>query len=327
MFFKISRFTAYACSALAFAAASVPSVAVADYPEAPVRLIVSTAVGGGGDLIARLFANRLSDELEQPVVVENKPGASGVIAATNVLRSPADGYTVLFGITTFAQLPAIRDDVPFDAKTDFIPISLIARSTNVLMASKDVGVESVPELVDAIKEQNAPFNFGSWGNGSTAHFMGAMFNMTADINAAHVPYNGSGPMMNDLLGGVLSYAFADVGAAQVHFSSDRIVPLAVTGEQRVAKLPDVPTMSELGYEDFDFGGWFGVMVHKDTPADIVAKLREASEAVGKDPKVQETIMGWLLQPVGSDGEEFEEFLAQDLANWDAIAKRANIRVN
>jgi len=327
MFCKINRLAGRIAIAMGLVLVSTTTLAAneSDYPKNPVRLVVATAAGGGGDMVARLFANKLSEELKQTVVVENRPGASGVIAATSVLRGAHDGYTLLLAITTYAQLPAIQENIPFDAKSDFIPISLIARSRNVLLVNRETKVKSVPELVSAISEKSAGFNYGSWGNGSTAHFMGELFNIKSKVHATHVPYKGSGPMMSDLLGGVISFAFSDIGAAQAHFDSDRVQPLAVTGGSRVDKLPNVPTMGELGYEGFDFGGWFGVLAPRGTPAEVVDTLQRASEAAGKDPAVQQKLTELSLDPVGSTGEEFATFLRKDMDTWSTIAKAAGIK--
>lgn len=327
MFRRLSRLAWFAVAACGLAAVSVSALAGSEsqYPQQAVRLVVSTAPGGGGDMIARIFADGLSKELKQPVVVENKPGASGLIATTSVLRSAPDGYTLLLAITTYTQLPAIQKSVPYDSMSDFIPLSLITRSSGVLLVNRKVGVKSVAELVAAVAANPTGFNFGSWGNGSTAHFMGELFNLKTNNRVAHVAYKGSGPMLTDLLAGVISFAFTDIGAAQAHLESDRVKPLAVLGNRRLDSLPHVPTMAEAGLDGFDVSGWVGLLAPKGTPAEIVAVLERASVAAGKNPAVRQRLTDLSLDPVGSNSEEFASYLRKDMAAWATIAEKAGMK--
>ncbi|MCY1212247.1 hypothetical protein D9M68_605090 [compost metagenome] len=300
----------------------------AGYPNKPIRLIVSTAAGGGSDTVARLVAARLAAELKQPVVVENKPGASGSLAATAVLGAPSDGYTLLFGITTMAQLPAVTSTpLPYAAEKDFIPVSLVARSRSVLMASKQANVRTVPELVAALKANPQKYSYGSWGNGSTGHFMGELFALRTRTHPVHIPYKGAAPMMSDLLGGAISFAFPDIGSAQPHLKSERVQLLAVTGDKRLASLPQVPTLDELGIKGFDFGGWFAVFAPKGTPPAIVEMLSAKTAAAVKDREVNARLVAMDLDPVGSGSREFSAFFHDDTAKWARLAKEASIKAD
>ncbi|MDS1139216.1 tripartite tricarboxylate transporter substrate binding protein [Pusillimonas sp. SM2304] len=327
MFRRLSRLVwcVVAASGLAAVSASALAGAESQYPQQAIRLVVATAPGGGGDMIARIFADGLSKELKQPVVVENKPGASGVIAATSVLRSAPDGYTLLLAVATYVQVPAIQKSFPFDPKSDFIPISLVARSSSVLLVNRKMGVKTVAELAAAMAANPTGFNFGSWGNGSTAHFMGELLNLKTNSKAAHVAYKGSGPMLTDLLAGVISFAFTDVGAAQPHLPSDRVLPLAVLGNRRIDSLPEVPTMGEAGFDGFDVVGWVGVLVPRGTPADIVAILERASVNAGKSARVRQRLTDLSLEPVGSNSAEFASHLQKDMATWAEIAEKAGMK--
>ncbi len=323
-FFTMTLVAAGTLAASTYASAQQASA----YPTRPIRLIVSTSAGGGADTVARLVANKLADTLKQPVVVENRPGASGIVAANAVLNAPSDGYTLLLGITTMAQVPATTQTaLPFDVEKDFIPVSLIAKSWNVLFVNKKTNVKTLPELVTALKANPRDFSYGSYGNGSTGHFMGELFSQQTKTQPPHIPYKGAAPMMADLLGGVISFAFPDIGSAIPHIKSDRVQALAVTSSKRLHSLPNVPTMDELGVKGFDFGGWFGVFAPKGTPAAIVNTLSTQTALAVKDPEVQAKLTGMDLDPVGNNSKEFKAFLHADMAKWARIAKASNIKAD
>lgn len=303
-----------------------PAYAAEPWPTQPIRLIVSSAAGGGADSVARLVGQHVSMAIKQPVVVENRAGASGVLAANAVLSAPADGNTFLFGFTTMAQLPATSaTPLPFNVERDFIPVSLVAKSANVLMVSRGAEVSSVAQLFAAAKADPKRFSYGSYGNGSTGHFLGAQFAEVAQAHLTHIPYKGAAPMLNDMLGGVLPFAFPDVGSAIPHLNSDRVRLLAVTGDKRLSSLPQVPTMEELGYKGFSLGAWFGVFAAKGTPAVAVKGLSERIAAALAEPDVQAKLKGWNLEPVGSSPDAFAKFFSADLKSWADLARKANIR--
>jgi tripartite-type tricarboxylate transporter receptor subunit TctC len=308
------------------AAGSAFAQSTGNYPERPIRLIVSSAAGGGADTVARLMAKKMGESLKQTIVVENRPGASGVVAANTVLGAPADGYTIMLGFTTMAQVPAItQTPMAYSPEKDFIPVSLIAKSWNVLFVNRKTNAKTVQELVAGMKANPREFSYGSYGNGSTGHFMGALFVQQTQTEPSHVPYKGAAPMMTDLLAGVVSFAFPDIGSALPHIKSDRVQALAVTSNKRLTSLPDVPTMAELGIKGFDFGGWFGLFAAKGTPQSIVDLLStKAMEAV-KDREVQAKLVSMDLDPVGSNAKDFASFFKADMAKWAKIAKDANIK--
>lgn len=297
------------------------------WPSRPIRLIVASAAGGGADTVARILAQDLSNSLKQPVVVENRAGGSGVIAANALLSAPKDGYTFLLGFTTMSQYPAIATTpIPYHPDADFVPISLIAKSSNVLVVNHSKApVDGVPELVAAIKAQPQAFSYGSYGNGSTGHFLGALFSAETHTNAQHIAYKGAAPLMSDLLGGTISFAFPDIGSALPHLKSDRLRVLAVTSEKRLASMPDVPTMAELGYKGFNLGAWFGVFAAKGTPAPIVEALSARVAAAVRDPEINARLVGMNLEPVGSNGKDFARFFREDLKRWSTLASRMQIR--
>lgn len=316
-----------AIAAVPLVLAGLASAHAADqWPTQTIRLIVSSAAGGGADSVARLVAQHVSMATKQPVVVENRAGASGILAANAVLAGPADGNTFLFGFTTMAQLPAISTTpLPFNVERDFIPVSLVAKSTNVLMVSREARVTSVAQLFSAVKADTKRFSFGSYGNGSTGHFLGAQFAEVARANISHIPYKGAAPMINDILSGVLPFGFPDVGSAIPHLNSDRVRLLAVTGDRRLSSLPQLPTMEELGYKGFNLVAWFGVFAAKGTPAVAVNGLSERIADALAEPDVQAKLKGWNLEPVGSSPDSFAKYLSADIKGWAELARKANIR--
>lgn len=327
-FFTRRRFVAAA--AFLALAHSVPVLASTDdWPSRPIRFIVPSSAGGGADTVTRLVAQHIGDALKQPVVVENRPGGTGVIASNAVLNAPADGYTFMLGFTTMSQLPATTTaKLPYQVERDFIPVSLVAKSSNVLAVNRsDVDASSVDELVAALKANPRKYSYGSYGNGSTGHFLGAQFSHETDTDAQHVPYKGAAPMMTDLLGGVVTFAFPDIGSALPHLGSDRIRVLAVTSEQRMATLPDVPTMQELGYSGFNLGAWFGLFAATGTPDAVIQSMSKQVANAVADPQVKAKLVGMNLEPVGSDSAFFTEFFNKDLKGWAELADKADIRTD
>ncbi|MCA0239948.1 MAG: tripartite tricarboxylate transporter substrate binding protein [Proteobacteria bacterium] len=317
-----------ACSLLGTAAAPAQAQPQTTVPcaDKAIRFIVSTSAGGGADLVARALAKKLSDHTKQTIVIENKPGASGILAGTTVLGAPANGCTFLFGITTMAQWPAVATNpAPYDAEKDFIPVSLVARSSNLLIASRQSGVNTLQDLVKLLKSQDRRATYGSWGNGSTAHFMGELFARETGTHPVHVPYKGGAPMMSDLLGGVITFAFADVGSAQAHLKSDRLHVLGATGTSRLPSLPQLPTLAEQGIKGLDFGGWFGLFAAKGTPMPAVDALAGQVAAAVRSPELRSQLVEMNLDPVGSTSAEFKRFFAEDSARWQQIAKAHAIK--
>ncbi|MCY1197104.1 hypothetical protein D9M72_84630 [compost metagenome] len=318
-----------AAAAAIVAACSLPAHAADGWPSRPIRFIVPSAAGGGADTVARLLAQHIGGALKQPIVVENRAGGSGVIAGNAVLGAPADGYTFMLGFTTMSQLPATSTiKLPYQVDRDFIPVSLVARSSNVLVVNRGgVEADSVKALVEALRASPQKYSYGSYGNGSTGHFLGAQFLQETQTNAQHVPYKGAAPMMSDLLAGVVSFAFPDIGSALPHLNSDRVRVLAVTGDKRMATLPQIPTMAELGYQGFNLGAWFGLFAAKGTPDAIVQDMAAQIADAVKAPEVQSKLVGMNLDPVGSDPKSFAAFFQTDLQRWADLANKANIRTD
>jgi len=298
----------------------------AAYPSKPIRIVVPYPAGGGTDTIGRTVANDLAKALGVTVVVENRPGASGMLGNNQVAKAPADGYTVLLGITALIQMPGLYADIPYEV-SDLAPVSLVARSMDVFMTPKSTGITNFEEFVKQAKAKPGELNFASYGNATSSHMHGEQLKMKAGLDLVHVPFAGSGPEMTAVLGGQVTTAFVDATAASPHLKSDRLNMLAVTGSRRHPALPDTPTLGELGYSGFEANGWFAFFVPAGTPKPIIDKLSGEIQKIVKSPEVNKRFSDMGLLPAGSTPEELAEAIRKDQPHWAGIAKAANIKVN
>ena len=323
-----NRRTTLALMALAACATLGTSSAQAqgDYPAKPLRFIVPYPAGGGTDTIARLIGTQLTQRWGQPVVVENKPGASGILGNDIVAKAPGDGYTVLMGITAVVQIPALYKKVPYKL-ADLAPVSQIAKSADLLMVPRSSGVTTLAQFVDKAKAAPGTMNYGTYGNATSSHMNGERFKQQAGIDLTHIPYQGSGPEMAALLGGQLTLAFVDATAAYPHIKSDKLNILAVTGSQRFPSLPNVPTMTESGYPGLEANGWFGVFLPASTPKAIVDKLGAEVAAIVKSPELNKRLTDMGLIAVGSLPDDFKTQVEKDAAHWKAVAEGAKISMD
>lgn len=312
--------------ALAVACAMGTARAEAGYPSKPVRIIVPYPAGGGTDIIARLLGTQLSQRWSQPVIVENKPGASGILGNDAVAKAPGDGYTVLMGITTVVQIPSLYKKVPYKLG-DLAPVSQLAKSADLFMVPRSSGIKTLQDLVVQAKADPKKFNYGTYGNATSSHLNGEQFKRKAGIDMVHVPYQGSGPEMAALLGGQLTLALVDATAAYPHIKSDKLNILAVTGAQRHPGLPDVPTLGESGYKGFEANGWFGLFLPASTPKAIVDKLGAEAAAIIQLPEVTRRLLDMGLIPVGSSPSDFRAVLDRDAAHWKSIIDAAQISMD
>lgn len=296
------------------------------YPSKPIRVVVPYPAGGGTDIIARMIGLQLSQRLGQPVVVENKPGASGMLGNDTVAKAPGDGYTVLMGITAVVQIPALYKKVPYKL-SDLTPVSQIAKSADLLMVPRSTGVTTLQQFVDKAKATPGTLNFASYGNATSSHMNGERFKQKAGIDITHVPFQGSGPEMAALLGGQVTLAFVDATAAYPHIKSDKVNILAITGAQRHPALPQVPTMTESGYPGLEANGWFGMFVPASTPKPIVDKLGAEVSAIVKSPELHKRLTEMGLIAVGSLPEAFKVQVEKDAEHWKNVAEAAKISMD
>ena len=318
----LALITLAACATFATSGAQ----AQGDYPAKPIRLIVPYPAGGGTDTIARLIGTQLTQRWGQPVVVENKPGASGILGNDLVAKAPGDGYTVLMGITAVVQIPALYKKVPYKL-ADLTPVSQIAKSADLLMVPRSSGVTTLQQFVDKARAAPGTMNYGTYGNATSSHMNGERFKQQAGIDLTHIPYQGSGPEVAALLGGQLTLAFVDATAAYPHIQSDKVSILAVTGAQRHPALPQVPTMTEAGYPGLEANGWFGMFVPAGTPKPIVDKLGAEVGSIVKSPELHKRLTDMGLIAVGSSPEEFKAQVDKDAAHWKSMAKTAKISMD
>ncbi len=295
------------------------------YPNRRISFVVPYPAGGATDVTARLLANKLSEAWKQPVVVENKSGAGGVVGNDYVAKAQPDGYTVLVAITQIIQAPSLVQKLPYDVFKDLAPVTQVALSTIVLTVPEQQPIKSVKELVDLARANPGKMPYGSFGNATTSHLYGELLKKKAGIDMTHVPYRGAAPLLNDLLGNTVTAAFADLTTAGPHIKAGKVRALAVGGEKRRTHLPDVPTLAELGFAGFEAEGWIGVFVPAGTPKDIVQKLSEELARIIASPEGVAGLEAVSLMPVGGTAEAFDAALRRDYARWTDVVKAVGVK--
>lgn len=295
------------------------------YPDRRITFVVPYAPGGATDVAARLLAQKLQESWKQTVTVDNKPGAGGVIGNDFAAKAPADGYTVLVAITQIIQAPSLMSKLPYDAFKDLAPVTQVAISPIVLVVPDAQPMKSVKELIDLAKASPGKYPYGTFGNATTSHLYGELLKKNTGIDMTHVPYRGAAPLLNDLLGNQVTAAFLDFTTAGPQLEAGKIRPLAVGGEKRKPKLPNVQTMAELGYPGFEAEGWVGVFVPAATPKDIVNKLSTELGRIINSPEGTAGLQAVNLVPVGDSPESFEKSLRRDFDRWATVAKTAGVK--
>jgi tripartite-type tricarboxylate transporter receptor subunit TctC len=295
------------------------------YPNRRITFVVPYPAGGATDVSARLLANKLSEAWKQPVIVENKSGAGGVIGNDYVAKAQPDGYTVLIAITQIIQAPSLVQSLPYDVFRDLAPVTQIALSTIVLTVPEAQPVKSVKELIDLAKANPGKLPYGSFGNATTSHLYGELLKKNAGIDMTHVPYRGAAPLLNDMLNNTVTAAFLDLTTAGSQIKAGKIRALAVGGEKRRTQLPDVPTLAELGFPGFETEGWLGVFVPAATPKDIVQKLSAELARIIASPEGVAGLETVNLVPVGGTAETFEKVLRRDHARWGEVVKAVGVK--
>lgn len=303
------------------------AIAADNYPSRPVRFLVPGATGSSQDLLSRIVANKLSQQLGQQVVVDVRAGASGVIGIEIGKAAAPDGYTIIAATSTlFAGLPALKSKLSYDPDRDFAPLTRMATVANVMTVNAGLGVESVADLVKLAKAKPGQLNYGSADNGSPAHLAGAMFDVLADVKTSHVPYKGAAQALTDVIGGQLQYLITSPLVAMPHAKGGRIKVLATTGAKRDPLIPDLPTVADTvpGYE---ITQWWGVVVPAKTPAVIAAKLHAELIKALQAPEVRDLIakQGATVQP--ESPAEFAAFMLAERARISSLGKKANIRLD
>ena len=298
------------------------------YPDRPIKLIVPYPPGGTTDLLARTLAPRLSERLGQPILIENRAGAGGVIGSQVVAKSPADGYTLVFGsIASHGILPAIQVPPPYDPIRDFYPVSLVAITPNVLLANVAAPAKNVAELIALAKSQPGKLNFGSTSLGGSPHMSGELLKSQAKIQMVHVPYKGGAPMLVDLMGGQISYAFDNLPSSIQHIRSGKVKALAVTTAKRWPHAPEIPTMAEAGLTGYESSAWFGLLAPGNTPKAIVDLLQKQVTFILKQPEVEKIYLEQGAMPVGNSPDEFVRFITAEMQKWKTVVSDTGVKLD
>ena len=312
-------------AALMLASAVLPAGAQT-YPAKPVRILIAQAPGSATDVISRVVGNRLQELLGQPVVIEAKPGAGGVLGADAAAKSTPDGYTLFMANnSTHGSNPALYPKLPYDAVNDFAPISFVASVPYVLVVEASLPAKDVQELIALAKASPGKMNYASAGNGSTHQFCAELLKSSTGIDVVHVPYKGSTPGVAAVMAAEVSMMFANLTDVGAQIRGGKIKPLAVTTLQRAPLLPNVPTMVEAGVADFEISSWFGLLAPAGTPAPIVARLNADMLKVLARPDVKDTLGAQGLEVRSSSPEQFTAHIKSEIARFTRIAKAAGIK--
>ncbi len=309
------------CAAMALASNALAQA----YPTKTVRLIDGFSPGGSTDIVGRLIAQKLADSFGQPVVVENRPGASGIVATELVAKSAPDGHVALIVPLTFTVNPSLYK-LPYDPVKDLAPVTLVASAPLTLVVHPSVPAKSVPEFIAYAKANPGKLHFGSGGVGSTPHLAGEMLKSMAGIQATHVPYKGGGPALADLAGGQIQFMVENIPSTAPYVTSGKMRALAVTDLKRSPVLPDVPTLDESGLKGYQIVGWNGLFLPGGTPPAIVDKLQSEVAKALAAPDVKERLAAMGFQGVGDTPAHFTAFVQAEIAKWAKVVKDANIKV-
>lgn len=310
-----------AAPALAVAAIALSGSALAqDYPDKPLRLVAPFAPGGSVDIVARIVSQKLTESLGQPVTVDNRSGASGMIGADLVAKSKPDGYTLLVNSSIHVIVPSLYPKITYDAVDDFIPVGQVTLVPMVMLTGAGQPYKSVADVVAAGKAKPASLAYASAGSGSSAHLAGVVFNQVTGLSMTHIPYKGSGAAMGDVIGGQVPLMFDALTAAMPLINGGKMRALAVSLPQRSPILPDVPTFEELGMPQMNLSTWHGLWAPKDTPPAIVNKLSAEIVKMVKEPDTRDRIQALGGIPVGNTPAEFAAFQKAERAKWDKIVK-------
>ena len=321
---SLSRRTLMTAAALSALTVTAPVMAQTAFPSQPIKVIVPYPAGGATDALARMMAQKLGEAWNVSVLVENKPGAGGTIGNNVVAKAAPDGYTILMAITAIIQQPPLMA-LPYDPLKDFTPLVQVAKSPSMFVVPPSSPANNLKDFIALVKANPGKYNYGTYGAGTSSHIQGSLLNLQGKLDMVHVPFQGAAPLVNNMVGGQLTSAFIDSASARAHLKSFK--PLAVTGTQRMAALPDVPTFKELGFHSYEPLGWFGMLLPANTPAAIVAKYSDEANRILRMPDVVARIEGFGLGVGGGKPEEFAQVMKSDAQVYANIIKEAGIKLN
>jgi tripartite-type tricarboxylate transporter receptor subunit TctC len=318
---------------LAAIAAGLPFAAGAaraqsNYPTKAIRLVVPFPPGGGTDILARVIGQKLSESLGQPVVIENKPGAGGNIGVDTVAKAPPDGYSIVIGQTSnLAVNPTLYPKLPYNPVKDLAPISLVASAPLVMVVAANSPFKSLDDVITAAKAKPGDTTFASPGSGTVAHLSGELLQRAANIKFQHIPYKGASQALTDLMGGQVQLYMSSVPTALSQIKGGRLRALVVTSTKRLPDLPDVPTVAESGFKDFESSTWFGLLARAGTPQPIISRLNSEVNRVLQTAEVREKIASEGAEVVSGTPEQFADLLKQDIEKWGRIVKESGAKVD
>jgi tripartite-type tricarboxylate transporter receptor subunit TctC len=312
----------------AIGAAAIANAQTPAYPSRPIRLVVPFPAGGTTDILARSVAQKLTEAWGQPVVVDNRPGAAGNIGAELVAKAPPDGYTLLMGtVGTHAINASLYAKMPYDHVKDFVPVILVAGVPNVLVVNPAVPAHSVSELIAYAKANPGKLNFASSGSGTSIHLSGELFKVSTGVQITHIPYKGSAPALQDLIGGQVQLMFDNLPSALPQIKGGKLRALAVTSTTRAAVLPEVPTVAESGLPGFEASSWFGILAPAGTPPAIVTKINGEVAKWVASAEAKEKLLGQGANAAGGTPEDFARHIHAETAKWAKVVKESGAKVD
>jgi tripartite-type tricarboxylate transporter receptor subunit TctC len=319
---KVSRLVAAAC----VVALAAPLAAHAQYPTKPVRVLIGYAAGSSTDIVGRVMADRLGAYWKQTVYVENRGGAAGNVAADAVAKAPGDGYTLLFAQNGLAISAAALPNLPYKAETDLVPLAPVAATPHILIVAPEFPAKNVQELIARARAEPGKLAFASSGVGNSDHLCGELFNVMAGIQALHVPYKGGAPAATDLMGGRVAYYFAGMPVGLPLSKSGRVRALAVTGKQRFAGAPEIPTVAEQGLPEYEARLWQGFFAPASVPPELAARIARDIQTVMAQPETREKLQGVGVELFEDNQANFRRFFTAEVEKWRNVVKAANLKL-
>ena len=324
---SIKRVTTFALTLFIFQA--LPNVSYADtYPSKSIRLIVPFAPGGGNDTVARTVANQMSQSLGQPLVVDNKPGAGGVLGADLAAKAPADGYTIfLGGVGSLAVNPRVVAKIPYNPIKDFSPIILLATAPSVVTVNASSQFKNIQELTTFAKQNPGKLNYASNGNGSSAQIATVLYESMAGVELTHVPYKGLAPALNDLISGQVQLMFSSMVAIIPHIQTGKLRALAITSAKRSALLPNIPTLAESGFPGYEAGSWYGLLAPAGTPDFIIQRLNQEAIKALNQARVRESLNSEGAEVIGGSAQDFSKYIYSEYGRIGRLIKSGYLQIN
>ncbi|MEO8134109.1 MAG: tripartite tricarboxylate transporter substrate binding protein [Betaproteobacteria bacterium] len=317
-----------ACLITTLMVVAAPAAVAQPYPNKPIKLVAPSTPGDAPDVIARLVADKLSVVLGQQVVVENKPGAGGVVGSDAVAKAPPDGYTLIMGNAGSHGInAAVYAKLPYDIQRDFAPVSQVAVAPNVMVINPAIPANTVAEFIAYAKSKPGKLSYASGGNGSSAHMSMELFKAMAGVDIEHIPYKGSSPALTDLVGGQVAVFIGNMPPTVPLIKAGKLRALAVTTKSRSALMPELPTIGEAGLPGYETVAWFGVFAPAGTPPEIVNRLSVEIGKIARSPEMREKLLAMGAEPVGGTPEEFKAVVDRDIAKWKPLAQKVGIKVD